>query len=1114
MIFDIYRFGEGNRDVGVNLVVTSEHKAVNRTKNAVIDLRNEVSNFQHNFSDLRLNFNQKSIENTQSRLEAIKKLLITFSSKTNTSGRNSLLRAMNQLDNTGFSKMLPGSVQSTLSASASAASITNDPKQYMATMSAINTLTEFYNELSVAMDKNTESATKNVESLNNALRTVTSYKSALSTTAENGGAGSSIVSLAAGGYDGAMVRTIQDTNKALSETGAIMSDVAGKSATLTSAMTENKNVFNGVSGILKKIPKNLSDVEKGFRSLSLVRLTYLWHGIKRVSSGFVQAIENTAKYEESLNLFKMSIGQKYIKDADDWSNELTDKLMIDRAELMQYTGTFNNLAEGLGVYQDDAYEMSKALTQLTYDMSSYLNIDPSAAATKLQSAMSGQARAIQGVGVAIQVASLQELAYELGIEKTVSTMTQAEKTYLRYIQLMKSTTHMQGDLGATMITPANAIRILKTQITLLSRAIGEVLTPLIMRVLPWIMALTNWLTKAASWLGKLLGYEVKKVDMGDAFYNASDAVEDYADSVDEAGKKVKNSLAPFDNLNVVMSSSSSAGDISDSSVLDILRQEVESYDMLERYNKDLKKKAEDLEGAILPLFAGIVTFVGSKKILDLITGFSKLGTAMGTAGTNAMSLKTYLGYLAKIGVIAISVSIIIACGKKVYDDFQALKADIQDAISPEVEKKANKEITANLGELESDIASGNVDKNAQKHVDATLNNINQILSNMKGIQNQFKGTNAIMNAIAGTSDDWRKRLDEVLDRYKIVNKQTKTLIDNTKLTSKQAKEIKTTLIEQRDALKEQLTHLTKGSDKYKATESAIRETKSLISDINDKYFPKTEQSLSLFKEDSESVSNSFNTIKKSTQDVNNNISKTNETLSVSKTETKSLADLLKPVKTLFGDIDASVGDINNNLSTSDTKTGAWKENLSSIKTTITEDIKKPFGSVLSLFDTKKTLTVDAKKAKSTVDELVNKSDKLNTTKTLKLNADTKNANSVLDKLFGKESLLGKVTKKLGFDVDFFADGGYPTSGELFFANENGRAEFITSIGNKTAVANQDQMVQALTNAIMAGFAMTAPRSESKQPINVNIGNERVYSGVIDYQNRQSDRYGTTTTIEI
>lgn len=46
-------------------------------------------------------------------------------------------------------------------------------------------------------------------------------------------------------------------------------------------------------------------------------------------------------------------------------------------------------------------------------------------------------------------------------------------------------------------------------------------------------------------------------------------------------------------------------------------------------------------------------------------------------------------------------------------------------------------------------------------------------------------------------------------------------------------------------------------------------------------------------------------------------------------------------------------------------------------------------------------------------------------------------------------------------IKMYAKGGFPDTGELFMANENGRQEMIGRIGNKPAVANQDQIGDAI-----------------------------------------------------
>ena len=60
-----------------------------------------------------------------------------------------------------------------------------------------------------------------------------------------------------------------------------------------------------------------------------------------------------------------------------------------------------------------------------------------------------------------------------------------------------------------------------------------------------------------------------------------------------------------------------------------------------------------------------------------------------------------------------------------------------------------------------------------------------------------------------------------------------------------------------------------------------------------------------------------------------------------------------------------------------------------------------------------------------------------------------------------------------FSLPRFGSGGFPDSGQLFLARESG-AEMVGSIGGHTAVANNDQIVQAVStgvyNAIMSAMS--------------------------------------------
>lgn len=90
----------------------------------------------------------------------------------------------------------------------------------------------------------------------------------------------------------------------------------------------------------------------------------------------------------------------------------------------------------------------------------------------------------------------------------------------------------------------------------------------------------------------------------------------------------------------------------------------------------------------------------------------------------------------------------------------------------------------------------------------------------------------------------------------------------------------------------------------------------------------------------------------------------------------------------------------------------------------------------------------------------------------------------------------------------FANGGYPDSGELFMANENGVAEMVGRIGNRTAVANNDQIVEAVAEGV--AMVLEAYMPELIQAI--HEGNDtalqidgKTFARIVNKHNRESGR---------
>lgn len=115
----------------------------------------------------------------------------------------------------------------------------------------------------------------------------------------------------------------------------------------------------------------------------------------------------------------------------------------------------------------------------------------------------------------------------------------------------------------------------------------------------------------------------------------------------------------------------------------------------------------------------------------------------------------------------------------------------------------------------------------------------------------------------------------------------------------------------------------------------------------------------------------------------------------------------------------------------------------------------------------------------------------------------------LEGLFGSKDTKSLFSEK-AFD-NYFADGGYPTSGQMFIARESG-PELVGNIGGRTAVANNDQIVQAVSmgvyNAVVDALSTTNNNGD-EQPVVVQIDGREVFRAVRSQNDSFRRRTGTS-----
>lgn len=377
-----------------------------------------------------------------------------------------------------------------------------------------------------------------------------------------------------------------------------------------------------------------------------IKVLIYYQALKRLSNVLSDCLTESNAYVENLNLFTVSMG-KGAKSALNYAESINKALGIDTSEWIRNQGVFKQITSGFGVINDKSDVMSKNLTQLGYDISSFFNINIDESMQKLQSGISGELEPLRRLGYALDAATLQQVAYANGITTNINKMTQAQKSQLRYLAIMEQSKNAMGDMARTVITPANSLRILKQQFTQLKRAIGNVVSVVAVRLIPYVQVAVRLLTDFANWLAKKWGFELPTIDysnVGNGLSSISDEADNATESVKETAKQMK-MLAGFDELNILSDSKSDKENISDSIGNADLGIKLPEYDFLAGADKSTDKLYEKAKEKIKELVEKLKDL--KQWIIDNRDRLKELGSLL--VGIWAVKkLSTFVGWIKKL----------------------------------------------------------------------------------------------------------------------------------------------------------------------------------------------------------------------------------------------------------------------------------------------------------------------------------------------------------------------------------------------------------------------------------------------------------------------------------
>ena len=899
-------------------------------------------------------------------------------------------------------------------------------------------------------------------------------------------------------------KTTKETTRGTTETTKYETSLGN----LLTVTAQTRNGLTRFSTTLKQVNKQAQSSTSIFKAMTsgisgaALQFQIVWSTIRGVATGLGSFAMQGASYYEALNLFTTTLGDK-AKDAIKWVEEFSNALYLDPANVMRYMGRFNSLIKGLGVGVDDAYLMSQQLTQLSYDLSSFAELDFETAFQKLQSGISGEIEPLRNVGVALSEATLQELAYSLGIERSVSAMSEAEKAQLRYIQIMRSSADWQADLGKTLTSPANAIRVVREQFNLLGRAIGNVFIPILMAVIPYVMVITEWLTKLANTLAGILerifgikldfSLDDTKVDTG----GITGGLEDVGNAADETKNKLNTMLAPFDELNNVQTTSTDDGSGAGAGggLGGDLGVDLPSYDALSKLTDKFKnnidearKNLEKLLPIVLAIGAAFATWKIGSAIAQGIIGVNNFKSALeGISGTKIGWNQIFGGMSIAAGVALVTVGGILG--------FDALKQVLE-------QNGWDSGTLMQYGIASALIIGGGI----LVGIGTALITGGSVLAGaLTGGLVAAAGV-ALAALIVTIIAYWDEISAAFMSAFSAIGEFFGAIWDTIVGTLSTFLEwLNTTIIQPIWALIEPVvTSIVGLIQELGNTVSIIFEgIVTIVSAVFNTIWTIAEPIITGIIDIVTTLGTAVFTV---VQAIWNIVAKVVEIVwTLVSVLFENIFGVVGGVFSFVYDnmIEPIVSAISSFVSTIiDTVTGI----VSAINNNVIQPVVSLFSglisTVLGFFSNVGSSVANAfmgvfksvlNGAFTVIEGLVN------------------GFISALNTAIGVINLIPGVNiKKLDkIKLPRFEEGGFPESASLFFANENGIPEMVGRIGNQTAVANNDQITTAIASAVTQAIN-NSNFGGNGSPTVIYIGNKKVYEGYGQHVQRENDRYGTNT----
>lgn len=372
--------------------------------------------------------------------------------------------------------------------------------------------------------------------------------------------------------------------------------------TINLGLNINQGTFNKqLNGIASGAKSTIGSAFGGLGKMVGVAL-----GATAIAAFGKSCIDLGSDLNEVQNVVDVTFGSM-AQDINNFAKTSITQMGMSEAAAKRYTGTMGAMLKSSGLSTKQSADMSKTITQLSADMSSFYNLDSEEAFNKIRSGISGEIEPLRQLGINMSVANLEAYAMSKGITKAYQNMSQSEQTLLRYNYLLSVTKDAQGDFVRTQGAWANQTRILSEQFNVLKATLGQalinMLTPVVKMLNTLILKLQVVAQQFKAFTESVFGDNAsssgfgsipKDIEsIGNNSDDASDSINGIGDASKDTAKKMKGLISGFDEINTLTKNSDTEGLGDMGNVTSPISPNIDTGN-LSKVNQELNKMLADM----------------------------------------------------------------------------------------------------------------------------------------------------------------------------------------------------------------------------------------------------------------------------------------------------------------------------------------------------------------------------------------------------------------------------------------------------------------------------------------------------------------------------------------